>query len=100
MSNNGTCIFKYIYNRIEKEERLKKREVEDEILLKEQRARSLELDKSVTIQKVGFTRSSMSYLLYLYQYMVLFYGSIFPMFVYYVVHPNKIKRSVIFFQEK
>lgn len=36
---------------IEKEERLKKREVEDEILLKEQRARSLELDKSVTIQK-------------------------------------------------
>lgn len=42
----------------------------------------------------------MSYLLYLYQYMVLFYGSIFPMFVYYVVHPNKIKRYVIFFQEK
>lgn len=37
---------------IEKEERLKKREVEDEILLKEQRARSLELDKSVTIQKL------------------------------------------------
>lgn len=36
---------------IEKEERLKKREVEDEILSKEQRARSLELDKSVTIQK-------------------------------------------------
>lgn len=36
---------------IEKEERLKKREVEDEILLKEQRARSIELDKSVTIQK-------------------------------------------------
>lgn len=36
---------------IEKEERLKKREVEDEILFKEQRARSLELDKSVTIQK-------------------------------------------------
>lgn len=36
---------------IEKEERLRKREVEDDILLKEQRARSLELDKSVTIQK-------------------------------------------------
>lgn len=36
---------------IEKEERLKRREVEDDILLKEQRARSLELDKSVTIQK-------------------------------------------------
>lgn len=68
MSNNGTCIFKYIYNRIEKEERLKKREVEDEILLKEQRARSLELDKSVTIQKVGFTRSSM-------------YGSIYYIFI-------------------
>lgn len=37
---------------IEKEERLRKREVEDDILLKEQRARSLELDKSVTIQKL------------------------------------------------
>lgn len=36
---------------IEKEERSRKREVEDDILLKEQRARSLELDKSVTIQK-------------------------------------------------
>lgn len=36
---------------IEKEERLRKREVEDDILLKEQRARSLELEKSVTIQK-------------------------------------------------
>lgn len=36
---------------IEKEERMRKREVEDDILLKEQRARSLELDKSVTIQK-------------------------------------------------
>lgn len=37
---------------IEKEERSRKREVEDDILLKEQRARSLELDKSVTIQKL------------------------------------------------
>lgn len=47
-----------MYNRIEKEERLRKREVEDDILLKEQRARSLELDKSVTIQKVSSTMST------------------------------------------
>lgn len=38
-----------MYNRIEKEERLRKREVEDDIFLKEQRVRSLELDKSVII---------------------------------------------------
>lgn len=54
-SNNGILN---IYNRIEKEERLRKREVEDDILLKEQRARSLELDKSVTIQKVSSTMST------------------------------------------
>ncbi|XP_048754256.2 coiled-coil domain-containing protein 177-like [Ostrea edulis] len=36
---------------LEKEERLKKREVKHEILCKEKRARSVELDKSLTIQK-------------------------------------------------
>ncbi|XP_062613250.1 coiled-coil domain-containing protein 177-like isoform X2 [Saccostrea cucullata] len=36
---------------LDKEERLRRREVEDEILVKEQRAKSVELDKSITIQK-------------------------------------------------
>ncbi|XP_061167178.1 coiled-coil domain-containing protein 177-like [Saccostrea echinata] len=36
---------------LEKEDRLRRREVEDEISIKEQRARSVELDKSITIQK-------------------------------------------------
>lgn len=85
-SNNGILN---IYNRIEKEERLRKREVEDDILLKEQRARSLELDKSVTIQKVSSTMSTIvctvvfSVSLSLYG-PILFrrFCTIFPTFVY------------------
>lgn len=101
-SNNGILN---IYNRIEKEERLRKREVEDDILLKEQRARSLELDKSVTIQKVSSTMSTVvcsivCIFIIIWSYFIskiLHYFSYIC--IYLVVHPD-IQIVVMFFQGK
>lgn len=101
-SNNGILN---IYNRIEKEERLRKREVEDDILLKEQRARSLELDKSVTIQKVSSTMSTVvcsivCIFIIVWSYFISKISHYFSYIcIYLVVHPD-IQIVVIFFSRE
>lgn len=103
-SNNGILN---IYNRIEKEERLRKREVEDDILLKEQRARSLELDKSVTIQKGSSTMSTIVCSIFcifiiVWSYFILkilHYFSYICIYLVHVVHPD-IQILVIFFSRE